>query len=406
MESLKELLKEGVGPSSSHTFGPQRAALKIKDMYPLAKYFKVYLHGSLALTGKGHLTDYIIEQVFGKENVEIHFKSDTLPQHPNGMIFEVYSNKEESYLDRITVYSVGGGSIVFDGDKQDSPVQTYPHQTMQEIMEYISNQGISLYEYTLLHEEEGFEEYLLMILDVMFQSVENGLSSEGIIPGRLQLKRVAKSMYQQAINTRRESERERLLISAYAYAVSEENACGHKMVTAPTCGASGVLPAVLYFCYKQLQISKKELVKALAVAGIFGNTIKQNATISGADGGCQAEIGSACSMAAAGYGWILELNNSLIEYAAEMGLEHNLGLTCDPVGGYVQIPCIERNGFGALRAIDAALYAKQLGYLRKNKVSFDSIVRVMKETGKDLHSAYKETSIGGLAKEFGLKDED
>ena len=227
-----------------------------------------------------------------------------------------------------------------------------------------------------------------------------------MIPGRLQLKRVAKSMYQQAINTRRESDRERLLVSSYAYAVSEENACGNKIVTAPTCGASGILPAVLFYCYKQLEIPRKELIKALAVAGLFGNVIKHNATISGADGGCQAEVGSACAMAAAAYGWILELNNSLIEYAAEMGLEHNLGLTCDPVGGYVQIPCIERNGFGALRAIDAASYAKQLGYLRKNKVSFDSIVNVMKETGKDLNSAYKETSLGGLAKEFGLKDGD
>lgn len=405
MESLKELLKIGVGPSSSHTFGPQRAALEVKKRYPKAKRFEVYLYGSLSLTGKGHLTDYIIEEALGRENVKVHFKSDALPYHPNGMIFEIYDEKDHC-LDKVTVYSVGGGSIVFDGKKKDVSTNTYPHHNMHEIMEYIGVQGISLYEYVLQYEEEDFEEYLLHILDVMFQSVENGLSSEGVIPGRLKLKRVAKSMYQQAINTRRESERERLLISAYAYAVSEENACGHTMVTAPTCGASGVVPAVLYFCYKQLQISKKELIKALAIAGIFGNTIKTNATISGADGGCQAEIGSACSMAAAAYGWILELNNSLIEYAAEMGLEHNLGLTCDPVGGYVQIPCIERNGFGALRAIDAAMYAKQLGYLRKNKVSFDSIVRVMKETGKDLHSAYKETSLGGLAKEFGLKDED
>ena len=238
----------------------------------------------------------------------------------------------------------------------------------------------------------------------MFKCVESGLSTPGVIPGRLQLKRVAKSIYQQAINTRRSGERDRLLISSYAYAVSEENACGHQIVTAPTCGASGVVPAVMYYCYKQLNIPRKEIIKALAVAGIFGNVIKTNATISGADGGCQAEIGSACAMAAAAYGWTLELNNNLIQYAAEMGLEHNLGLTCDPVGGYVQIPCIERNGFGALRAIDAAMYAKQLGYLRKNKVSFDAVVRVMKQTGKDLNSAYKETSLGGLAKEFGFED--
>ena len=230
------------------------------------------------------------------------------------------------------------------------------------------------------------------------QVLKLDLFATGVIPGKLKLKRVAKSIYQQAINTHRSGDRDRLLVSSYAYAVSEENASGHRIVTAPTCGASGVLPAVMYYCYKQLNISKKEIIKALAVAGVFGNVIKANATISGADGGCQAEIGSACSMAAAGYGWILELNNNLIQYAAEMGLEHNLGLTCDPVGGYVQIPCIERNGFGALRAMDAAMYAKQLGYLRKNKVSFDAVVHVMKQTGKDLNSAYKETSLGGLAK--------
>ena len=354
MESLRELFKIGFGPSSSHTMGPQRAASKIKEQYPNASRFEVELYGSLALTGKGHLTDYIIKQTLGKQTI-VRFKSDRLPYHPNGMKFYVY--QDEKILDTIT-------------------------------------------------EDEHFKAYLFEVLDSMFTCVQNGLHHEGVIPGRLQLKRVAKSMYQQAINTRRESDRERLLVSSYAYAVSEENACGNKIVTAPTCGASGILPAVLFYCYKQLEIPRKELIKALAVAGLFGNVIKHNATISGADGGCQAEVGSACAMAAAAYGWILELNNSLIEYAAEMGLEHNLGLTCDPVGGYVQIPCIERNGFGALRAIDAASYAKQLGYLRKNKVSFDSIVNVMKETGKDLNSAYKETSLGGLAKEFGLKDGD
>jgi L-serine dehydratase len=263
-----------------------------------------------------------------------------------------------------------------------------------------------LYDYVAQYEEDDIETYLYAVLETMLTCVESGLSAHGVIPGRLQLKRVAKSMYQHALNTHRESERERLLISSYAYAVSEENACGHCVVTAPTCGASGVLPAIIYYCYKQLHIPKKELLKALAVAGLFGNVIKYNATISGADGGCQAEIGSACSMAASAYAWLLELQNSLIDYAAEMGLEHNLGLTCDPIGGYVQIPCIERNGFGALRAMDAVIYAKQLGYLRSNKVSFDAVVRVMKETGKDLNSAYKETALGGLAKEFGYLDGD
>lgn len=402
MESLRELYKIGVGPSSSHTMGPQKAALKIKETYKNADHFVVYLHGSLALTGKGHLTDYIIEEALGKENVEVHFVSDVLPKHPNGMVFEIY--QDNKLLDKVTVYSVGGGTLMYDNSKLQPPKQIYPHHNLNEILDYCDKKGINLYNYTLEFEDDNFKAYLYEILDAMFKCVESGLSTTGVIPGRLQLKRVAKSIYQQAINTRRSGERDRLLISSYAYAVSEENACGQQIVTAPTCGASGVVPAVMYYCYKQLNIPRKEIIKALAVAGIFGNVIKTNATISGADGGCQAEIGSACAMAAAAYGWTLELNNNLIQYAAEMGLEHNLGLTCDPVGGYVQIPCIERNGFGALRAIDAAMYAKQLGYLRKNKVSFDAVVRVMKQTGKDLNSAYKETSLGGLAKEFGFED--
>lgn len=401
MKSLRNLFKIGFGPSSSHTMGPQFAAQKIKEMYPDATRYEVYLYGSLALTGKGHLTDYIIEQTL--EDVTIHFKSEALPRHPNGMEFYIF--QEDEMIDKKTVYSIGGGSIVFD-DNDLIEEEIYPHQTMSEIITYIEENGISLYDYVLQYEDETFKAYLFEVLDAMFECVQSGLLQEGIIPGKLGLKRVAKSMFQQAINTRREAERERLLVSSYAYAVAEENASGHRVVTAPTCGASGVLPAVLYFSYKQLNIPKKELIKALAVAGLFGNTIKQNATISGADGGCQAEIGSACAMSAAAYSWILELNNSLIEYAAEMGLEHNLGLTCDPIGGYVQIPCIERNGFGALRAMDAANYAKQLGYLRKNKVSFDAVVRVMKETGKDLNHAYKETSLGGLAKEYGIETKD
>lgn len=404
MESLKELYKIGVGPSSSHTMGPQRAALKIKETYKDADRFIVYLHGSLALTGKGHLTDYIIEETLGKENVEVHFVSEALPKHPNGMVFEIY--QKDKLLDKVTVYSVGGGALMYENSELQPPKQIYPHRNLNEILDYCDKKGINLYDYTLKFESNDFKAYLYEILNAMFKCVESGLSTTGIIPGKLQLKRVAKSIYQQAINTHRSGERDRLLISSYAYAVSEENACGHQIVTAPTCGSSGVVPAVMYYCYKQLNIPRKELIKALAVSGIFGNVIKTNATISGADGGCQAEIGSACAMAAAAYGWTLELNNNLIQYAAEMGLEHNLGLTCDPVGGYVQIPCIERNGFGALRAIDAAMYAKQLGYLRTNKVSFDAVVRVMKQTGKDLNSAYKETSLGGLAKEFGFEDEN
>ncbi len=401
MESLRELYKAGVGPSSSHTMGPQRAAQKVLEMYPNATRFHVDLHGSLALTGKGHLTDYIIEQTFAPIPVTFSFKSEALPFHPNGMIIHIYNDLNEE-LDAVEVYSVGGGSILFKGDMAQVPIQVYQQNTMAEILDYVDKHGISLYEYVLENEGEDFDHFLSDILEAMFTSVENGLKKEGIIQGKLKIKRVAKSMFQQAQNTRREADRERLFISSYAYAVAEENADGGQIVTAPTCGASGIMPAILYYCHKQLHIEKKDLIKALAIGGLFGNVVKTNATISGADGGCQAEVGTACAMAAATMAWIYELNNSLIEYAAEMGLEHNLGLTCDPVGGYVQIPCIERNGYGSLRALDAAMLAKQLGYLRKNKVSFDAIVRVMKETGKDLSSAYKETSLGGLAKEFGL----
>lgn len=401
MESLKELYKIGVGPSSSHTMGPQRAAKHILKLYPHASRFHVDLHGSLALTGKGHLTDYIIEKTFEPIPVTFSFKSEALAYHPNGMLVHVF-DQDDQEIKVIEVYSVGGGSILFKGDIEQKPQHIYEELTMDGILKYVDKHGISLYDYVLDHEDDDIEMYLYTILEAMFASVENGLKAEGVIQGKLKLKRVAKSMFQQAQNTRREADRERLFISSYAYAVAEENADGGQIVTAPTCGASGIMPAILYYCYKQLHIEKKDLVKALAIGGLFGNVIKTNATISGADGGCQAEVGSACAMAAATMAWIYELNNSLIEYAAEMGLEHNLGLTCDPVGGYVQIPCIERNGYGSLRAVDAAMMAKQLGYLRKNKVSFDAIVRVMKETGKDLSSAYKETSLGGLAKEFGL----
>lgn len=404
MESLRNLYKIGVGPSSSHTYGPKLAAERIKSLYPNASKVVVTLYGSLALTGKGHLTDYIIKQALAPIECVFKFKADALPYHPNGMMFTVY--EEEKKIDEVTAYSVGGGKIEMPGIENETHQEVYPQKNMTEIIQYIEDHNISFYDYILEFEDEEIEVYLYHVLEAMFQCVEDGLHTQGTIPGRLQLKRVAKMMHAQALNTKKESERERLLVSSYAYAVSEENACGHTIVTAPTCGASGVIPAVLYYCYKQLHMEKKDLVKALGVGGLFGNVIKKNATISGADGGCQAEIGSACAMAAALYAWLLELNNSAIEYAAEMGMEHNLGLTCDPVGGYVQIPCIERNGFAALRAMDAAVYSKQLGYIRKNKISFDAVVKVMYETGKDLNSAYKETSLGGLASNFEFGEED
>ena len=397
MESLRELFKIGKGPSSSHTMGPERAANIIKKRFGENAEYVVDLYGSLSMTGKGHLTDYIIHEMLG-ENCQVNFCEETLPFHPNGMVFHIYQDGE--LKDDITAYSVGGGSIVWEGedDFSLSRKNVYREKNLKEILETLDRNAYSFYDYVMEHENALFVDYLYEILDTMFDSVERGLKREGTIPGKLQLPRVAK----QTINLPAGSERETLILSSYAYAVAEENASGQTIVTAPTCGSSGVLPAILYYCYKQLNVEKPRLIKALAVAGVFGNVIKNNASISGADAGCQAEIGSACAMGAALYAWILGLNNSLIEYAAEMGLEHNLGLTCDPVGGYVQIPCIERNGYAALRAIDCAIYAKNLGYVRKNKVSFDAVVNVMKNTGHDLNKAYKETSLGGLALEFDL----
>ena len=401
MESLRELFKIGKGPSSSHTMGPERAANIIKKRFGENAEYVVDLYGSLSMTGKGHLTDYIIHETLG-ENCQVNFCEETLPFHPNGMVFHIYQDGE--LKDDITAYSVGGGSIVWEGEDAFSMSRknVYREKNLKEILETLDRNAYSFYDYVMEHENALFVDYLYEILDTMFDSVERGLKREGTIPGKLQLPRVAKQMYTQAINLPAGSERETLILSSYAYAVAEENASGQTIVTAPTCGSSGVLPAILYYCYKQLNVEKPRLIKALAVAGVFGNVIKNNASISGADAGCQAEIGSACAMGAALYAWILGLNNSLIEYAAEMGLEHNLGLTCEPVGGYVQIPCIERNGYAALRAIDCAIYAKNLGYVRKNKVSFDAVVNVMKNTGHDLNKAYKETSLGGLALEFDL----
>ena len=401
MESLRELFKIGKGPSSSHTMGPERAANIIKKRFGENAEYVVDLYGSLSMTGKGHLTDYIIHETLG-ENCQVNFCEETLPFHPNGMVFHIYQDGE--LKDDITAYSVGGGSIVWEGEDAFSMSRknVYREKNLKEILETLDRNAYSFYDYVMEHENALFVDYLYEILDTMFDSVERGLKREGTIPGKLQLPRVAKQMYTQAINLPAGSERETLILSSYAYAVAEENASGQTIVTAPTCGSSGVLPAILYYCYKQLNVEKPGVIKALAVAGVFGNVITNNASISGADAGCQAEIGSACAMGAALYAWILGLNNSLIEYAAEMGLEHNLGLTCDPVGGYVQIPCIERNGYAALRAIDCAIYAKNLGYVRKNKVSFDAVVNVMKNTGHDLNKAYKETSLGGLALEFDL----
>ena len=414
MESLKELYRSGVGPSSSHTMGPAAIALTIKENYPECD-FVVDLYGSLSLTGKGHMTDAIMIKRFAPRPCRVNFLNESLPFHPNGMIVHVYPGgtlegekpvpQDAASVADIEAYSVGGGKVLFKGDLLPEPEDRYPLDSMTEILTYCRGKGISLYDYVKACDEPDIEEFLRGRLSEMFACVEEGLQREGRIQGALRLKRVAGDVYQQALNTHNPMERDRIFLSSYAYAVAEQNADGGEIVTAPTCGASGVVPAVLYYANKQLGIDEEALVRALAIGGLFGNIVKTRATISGADGGCQAEVGTACAMASAAMAYLLELNNDLIAYAAEMGLEHNLGLTCDPVGGYVQIPCIERNAYAALRAVDSAILAKQLGYLRRNKVSFDTVVDVMRETGKDLNAAYKETSLGGLAKGYRFEEE-
>jgi L-serine ammonia-lyase len=396
MKSLKELYKIGNGPSSSHTMGPKKAALLLKDKYPEADLYKIILYGSLAYTGKGHLTDKIILKALEKKNVEIIFNKDVKElKHPNTMDLIAYKNNEE--LGRFTAYSVGGGSIQIGGELLKEEKNIYKLTTFTEIKKYCIKKEISLLEYVIMQEGKEIIEYLNIVWKTMKKTLEEGLEKEGIIPGKLKISKKAKSLYNTVTKETSELKRIRLL-TAYAYATSEQNASGEIIVTAPTCGASGVLPAVLYYLYKQENISEKSIIEGLAVAGLIGNLVKENASISGAECGCQAEIGTACSMAAAAYAHIKGYNINIIECAAEIAMEHHLGLTCDPIYGYVQIPCIERNAVAAVRAIDSANMASFL--YKDSKISFDLVIETMYETGKDLGSHYKETSKGGLAKKY------
>jgi L-serine deaminase len=400
MESIKELYKIGPGPSSSHTIGPQKIMEYIKEKYSDIDRCEVVLYGSLSLTGRGHLTDYIIEKTMGKIETKIIFSKEELKYHPNGMEVFIYNNNV--LLAKERAFSIGGGSFFIEGEQQKTINSVYKHQQLTDIYQYLNEHEIDLYEYIIESEDLDFYQYLKEIWQAMKDSIENGLNDQGLIPGKLKLSKVAKDLYNLAVKEENIIEQQRLFITSYAYAVSEQNASGQLVVTAPTCGASGVIPAILYYSFKHLGYLEKEIIKALAVGGLIGNLIKTNATISGAKGGCQAEIGSACSMGSAAYAYLMGLSLSQIEYAAEMGLEHFAGLTCDPIGGYVQIPCIERNGFGALRVLSVVSFAKNLGSLRKHLVSFDSMVRVMKNIGEDMKVDYRETSIGGLASEYPL----
>jgi len=390
MESIKELYKVGRGPSSSHTMGPEKACNYMKLKYSGDRY-KVTLYGSLSLTGLGHLTDKVIKEVLGE--VEIIFSPDSINEHPNTMDIEVYKDDVLIRTDRF--YSVGGGSIVRDGESKSTTRTVYPHNTFDQIKEYCKNENLTLSEYVYRFEDRNIKFYLRGIWDVMKSSIKRGLSKEGILPGELQVLRKGKELHHKIKLLELKHGTGLKLAAAYAYAVSEENASGGIVVTAPTCGASGILPGVLQYLQDNHLFKDEKIIDGLATAGIIGNLVKHNASISGAEAGCQAEIGTACSMAAAANSELFKHNIDTIEYAAELALEHHLGLTCDPILGYVQIPCIERNAVAALRALNASELAVFLYDSRK--ISFDAVVETMLHTGRDLRPHYRETSEGGLA---------
>lgn len=395
MQSIKEIYKIGPGPSSSHTFGPMRASETMLEKYPQADHFKVTLFGSLALTGKGHLTDMIIKKTLKPISTEIIFDLKTRVEHPNTMVFEVYQNG--TLLAKHSFVSIGGGKIEQDGEHALAAQSIYPHTTMDQIHAYCKKHHLSFDEYIDEIEGKDFDQYMKSIFAAMIKSVKKGLSKTGVLPGSLKLDRVASALNQSAKSCDDITEQNALLLASYAYAASEQNASGGIVVTAPTMGSCGVIPALLYHYYHDLEYPKSKLIKGLKVAGLIGNLIQYNATISGAKAGCQAEVGAACSMSAAMIAYLQGQTNSQIECAAEIGLEHHLGLTCDPVGGYVMIPCIERNAVAAQRAIDAARLAKYLRNVKKNRVSFDMVVKTMNLTGIKLPMELKESALGGLA---------
>ena len=397
MESLRELYRIGRGPSSSHTMGPSHAAQRFRAAFPAADRFQVTLYGSLAKTGRGHLTDIAVARAFEPLPCQVVFDQDKtgLP-HPNTLDLEAFRGEER--LGAWRVLSVGGGKIQVEGQEEEAPQDVYPLSSFAGIKAYCLENRLRLWQYAEEREGPALWDYLGDVWREMRAAVFRGLEAEGVLAGGLNVQRKAKVLYRQRHIDESAETRENRIVCAYAFAVSEENAGGGVIVTAPTCGSSGVLPAVLLYQQERHGFSDREALQALAAAGVVGNLIKTNASISGAECGCQAEIGSACSMAAAGLAELFGMDLDQIEYAAEVAMEHHLGLTCDPIGGLVQIPCIERNAVAAMRAINALSLANFLTYTRK--ISFDLVVRTMAETGRDLFSEYRETGEGGLAKYY------
>ena len=378
--------------------GPRNAAEQFLARHPEAKSFEVTLYGSLAATGKGHMTDKAILDTL-EPHAPVNLKWEPqffLPFHPNGMLFKS-KNEQGKVTDEWTVYSVGGGALAEEGDSTMASPDIYDMTTMSQILNWCERTGRSYWEYVQQCENSDIWDYLHEVWKTMQEAVERGLEQEGALPGPLNLRRKAATYYIKA-NGYKDNLKSRGLVFSYALAVSEENASGGKIVTAPTCGSCGVVPAVLYHLKKSRDFSEMRMLRALATAGLVGNIVKHNATISGAEGGCQAEVGVACSMAAAAASQLFGGSPAQIEYACEMGLEHHLGMTCDPVCGLVQIPCIERNAYAAARALDSNIYSAFTD--GTHRVSFDKVVQVMKQTGHDLPSLYKETSTGGLAKDY------
>ena len=392
MKSIKSIYKIGHGPSSSHTVGPYHAAQIFGARYPEADRFRVTLYGSLAFTGEGHGTGKAIISALPGAQILFDRTSRDLP-HPNTMLFEAY--RGDRLLGKNRIFSIGGGSIRIENEVSDEEIEIYPQNNFSEMLQACRAENLSLVEFVHKMEGPSLRSYLKNIWDAMKKSVTRGLCTEGVLPGGLGVARKAKILYEKRCYNESADVTINRVLSAYAYAVSEENAGENIVVTAPTCGSCGVLPAVLYYMHKDRGFPEDEILDALAVAGLVGNVIRTNASISGAECGCQAEIGSACSMTAAAVAALLKLNIDQIEYAAEIAMEHNLGLTCDPVGGLVQIPCIERNAVAAMRAISSVTLSRFLYTTRK--ISFDDVVATMYRTGLDMDEKYRETSHGGLA---------
>ncbi len=395
MESIKQIFRIGKGPSSSHTMGPRRAAQMFLEKNKEAASFNVTLYGSLAATGKGHMTDIAILEVLEPiAPTQILWEPQiVLPFHPNGMLFESFNDKSEQ-LESWTIFSIGGGTLANEDFNEQKAAEIYDMKTIHDIQHWCQTTGHSYWEYVEQCEGPEIWDYLAQVWEVMQDAVQRGLDAEGVIPGGLGLRRKA-SDYLIRAKGYGSSIKSRGMVYAFALAVSEENACGGKIVTAPTCGSCGVIPSVLYHLKDTREFRDSRILHALGTAGLFGNVVRTNASISGAEVGCQGEVGVACAMAAAAASQLFGGTIAQIEYAAEMGLEHHLGLTCDPVCGLVQIPCIERNAFAAARALDANTYSNFSD--GRHRVSFDQVVEVMRQTGHDLPSLYKETSEGGLA---------